>query len=339
MDSLTELVRMLSPAGTVDLHCRFAGNWRVDNAAAPAGHLPYHIILKGQARALVEQEAISLRAGDVLLFPHGSAHTLRSLPDDAGGADARTPAQATRFNGLLTEVTIPGDTHPLDMLCGTFVLGLPGTMLLRNLPPVLRVATAQRADCAWLEALIGMMRNEAQAPEPGGTAVIGQLSTALLTLLLRALIAQGGVTHSVLALMADARLAKSIDAVLRAPAEPWSVASLAAVCNVSRATFARRFSQLSGETPLQFVTTLRMEMAARLLTQDRESAASIGEHCGYASEAAFGRAFKAYFGVGPGSFRRAARERRSAAAAAMATGAVKDQEEEEEEDDQDETAG
>ncbi|MDF3887153.1 AraC family transcriptional regulator [Cupriavidus basilensis] len=314
MDALTELVRMLAPAGTVDLHCHFAGNWRVDNAAAPPGHLPYHIILGGQARALVEQDAIALGAGDVLLFPHGTAHTLRSLPDGAAPAGADMPAHRARFNGLLTEVTVPGDERPLDMLCGTFVLGLPGTMLLRNLPPVLRIATAERADCAWLDALIGMMRNEAQAPEPGGMAVIAQLSTALLTLLLRALIAQGGVTHSLLALMADARMSRAIDAVLRAPAGPWSVASLAEACNMSRATFARRFTQLSGETPLQLVTTLRMEMAARLLTQDRDSAASIGEHCGYASEAAFGRAFKAYFGMGPGAFRREARERRAAAA-------------------------
>ncbi|WP_420992465.1 cupin domain-containing protein [Cupriavidus sp. 30B13] len=316
MDSLTELVRMLAPAGTVDLHCHFAGIWRVENAAAPPGHLPYHIILGGQARAQVGSEELRLDAGDVLLFPHGSAHTLRSLR--AAADTAATTSPQTRFNGLLTEMSIPGDDAGIDMLCGTFVLGLPGTMLLRHLPPVLRVATAQRADCAWLEALIGMMRNEAQAPEPGAAAVIGQLSTALLTLLLRALIAQGGVNHSVLALMADARLARAVDAVLAAPAEPWSVESLAQVCNVSRATFARRFAQLSGETPLQFVTTLRMEMAARLLTLDRESAASIGEQCGYASEAAFGRAFKAYFGVGPGAFRLAGRERRMAAAAQTA---------------------
>lgn len=323
MDSLTELVRMLAPAGTVDLHCHFAGVWRVDHVLAPPGHLPYHIILEGQAIAEAGKKEMTLDAGDVLLFPHGSAHTLRSLRANTGkGGDQAAPGERqTHFNGMLTEVRIPGEGPELDLLCGTFVLGLPGTMLLRHLPPVLRISTAGRADCAWLDAMIGMMRNEAQAPEPGGTAVIGQLSTALLTLLLRALIAQGGVTHSVLALMADARMARAVDAVLKAPAEPWSVESLAQVCNVSRATFARRFTQLSGETPLQFVTTLRMELAARLLTQDRESAANIGEQCGYASEAAFGRAFKAYFGVGPGAFRLAARERRSAAVAQAAAAA------------------
>ncbi|MGT2493482.1 cupin domain-containing protein [Cupriavidus basilensis] len=56
------------------------------------GHLPYHIILGGQARALVEQDAIALGAGDVLLFPHGTAHTLRSLPDGAAPAGADMPA-------------------------------------------------------------------------------------------------------------------------------------------------------------------------------------------------------------------------------------------------------
>lgn len=88
MDSLTELVRMLSPAGTVDLHCHFAGNWRVDNAAAPAGHLPYHIILKGQARALVAQEAISLDAGDVLLFRKAARTRCAACPTMP---PARTP--------------------------------------------------------------------------------------------------------------------------------------------------------------------------------------------------------------------------------------------------------
>ncbi|MGT2493484.1 hypothetical protein ACU4GD_30865 [Cupriavidus basilensis] len=80
-----------------------------------------------------------------------------------------------------------------------------------------------------------------------------------------------------------------------------------------------RFTQLSGETPLQLVTTLRMEMAARLLTQDRDSR---GQHrralrlCLRGGiRAGLQRRTSAW---GRGAFRREARERRAAAAVAAA---------------------
>jgi AraC family transcriptional activator of mtrCDE len=98
-------------------------------------------------------------------------------------------------------------------------------------------------------------------------------------------------------------MARAVDAVVRAPEKPWTLDSLAQVCNVSRATLARRFSQL-GMTPLELVTTLRMERAARLLRQDGLSAAAVAEQCGYASQAAFGRVFTQQFGIGPGAYRR-----------------------------------
>ncbi len=60
-----------------------------------------------------------------------------------------------------------------------------------------------------------------------------------------------------------------------------------------------------------------MERAARLLRQDELSAGTVGERCGYASQAAFGRVFTQYFGVGPGAYRRQHRERRGVAPAAL----------------------
>ncbi|MNL67312.1 HTH-type transcriptional regulator YdeO [compost metagenome] len=67
-------------------------------------------------------------------------------------------------------------------------------------------------------------------------------------------------------------------------------------------------------TPLELVTTLRMERAARLLRQDGLSAAAVGEQCGYASQAAFGRVFAQHFGIAPGAYRRQHRVRRVAEA-------------------------
>jgi AraC family transcriptional activator of mtrCDE len=308
MDSLSELVRLLAPAGTVDLHCRVAGAWSAHNEQAPAGHVPYHVVLAGDVEVLVGKEMLRVGAGDVLLFPHGAAHTLQR----AHSGRRRVP-ESRQFNGVVTEVTVPGAGAPLDILCGTFVLGSSADVLLRALPEVLCIGTrrADETDLGWLRDLIGMMHAEADQPRAGSAAIIADLSTALFTVLLRTLIAQGGVSRGVIALMADARMARAVDAVVRAPQQPWTIDSLAQVCNVSRATLARRFAQL-GMTPLELVTTLRMERAARLLRQDDMSAAAVAEQCGYASQAAFGRAFTQQFGIGPGAYRRQHRTLRGA---------------------------
>jgi AraC family transcriptional activator of mtrCDE len=224
-------------------------------------------------------------------------------------------AASRHFHGVVTEVTVPGAAAPLDILCGTFVLGSSADVLLRTLPEVLCIGTDDpnlNGNASWLRGLIGMMHAEADRPRPGGAAIVADLSTALFTVLLRALIDRGGVSRGLIALMADARMARVVEAVVRAPEQPWTVDSLAVLCNVSRATLARRFSQLGGMTPLELVTTLRMDRAARLLRQDGLSAAAVGEQCGYASQAAFGRVFAQHFGIAPGAYRRQHRARRAA---------------------------
>lgn len=202
MDSLSELVRLLAPSGTVDLHCRVAGAWSAHHEQAPPGHVPYHVILDGQADLAVGEQRLQVKAGDVLLFPHGAAHTLsaqsmqsRQSPQ-AGQPDGRRRFTESRhFNGVVTEVSVPGALAPLDILCGTFVLGSSAAILLRAMPEMLCVGTdsgdASRGDDAgWLRGLIGMMHTEASAAGPGSAAIIANLSTALFTVLLRTLLVQ-----------------------------------------------------------------------------------------------------------------------------------------------------
>src|SRR5260370_42321904 len=42
---------------------------------------------------------------------------------------------------------------------------------------------------------------------------------------------------------------------------PWTVESLAAACGMSRSAFAVRFKDLVGETPLEYLTSWRMQKA------------------------------------------------------------------------------
>jgi AraC-like DNA-binding protein len=90
------------------------------------------------------------------------------------------------------------------------------------------------------------------------------------------------------------------------PAEPWTIASLAAEVHLSRATLARRFTELVGEPPLAYLTRWRMDLAARRLKATTEPVQSIARAVGYSSEYAFNRAFTRHRGQPPGRYRRAA---------------------------------
>jgi AraC-like DNA-binding protein len=49
------------------------------------------------------------------------------------------------------------------------------------------------------------------------------------------------------------------------------VATLARTMGVPRATFSRRFTKLTGQPPMAYVTTWRMTVAARLLREGADS--------------------------------------------------------------------
>ncbi|MBY4897929.1 AraC family transcriptional regulator [Cupriavidus sp. AU9028] len=314
MDPLSTLVQLLSPTGTLDLRCRIAAPWTAAHAQTAPGRIPYHAILQGEARIEGLAAPLRLAPGDIVLFPRGAAHHLLF----AGGAHGRGPASRTRtrFNGVVNEVSLKGSAErrqddDLDMLCGTFTLGAPGAMLLQALPEVLHIGTAGQDDSRWLRGLLEMMRTEAAHPQPGSQAIVGELSTALFTGLLRTVLARGTVATGLLALMADGRLARAVQAMFDAPERPWSVAGLAALANMSRATLARRFAGLGQTTPLELLTRLRMQRAATLLESGNAPIAAVGQQCGYQSQAAFGRVFRQHYGTGPRAWRA---ERRRASA-------------------------
>ena len=61
---------------------------------------------------------------------------------------------------------------------------------------------------------------------------------------------------------------------------------------MSRFVFAARFQKVLGEGPLTYLTRWRMHIAEKMMTDGRESLASIAGAVGYETEGAFGKAFK-----------------------------------------------
>ena len=75
---------------------------------------------------------------------------------------------------------------------------------------------------------------------------------------------------------------------------------------MSRSTFAERFRQRAGETPIAYLTRWRMMLAGEKLSQGRDTLAQIAASLGYESEHAFNTAFKRVMGISPGRYARGA---------------------------------
>ena len=91
--------------------------------------------------------------------------------------------------------------------------------------------------------------------------------------------------------------------VFEALAEGGAGVILADEVGLSRSGFAARFAALVGETPLAYLTHLRMRRASLLLRKGA-SLADVSRRTGYSSEASFSYAFRQWAGVAPGEWRR-----------------------------------
>jgi len=301
---------MVPVHGHLDLRCFYGAPWVIAQDRAGPGEIPYHIVVSGSA--VLEDPSGGprrhLTAGDILLFPHGAAHTLH---DGSGESPAPARERAT-LNMTISENAGTGDR--LDMLCGRFVLTPQHERLLRDyLPPRLVVrapdrsaSTERPATGAQLEGLVTLMRTESALESLGGRAMLNALSTAMFALTLRVGSESDEAPPGLLALAGHPRLAPALAAMFQEPARAWTLPELARLCHMSRATLARNFQERLGHSASDLLTDIRMTLAANELRKSSASTAAVAEMVGYQSEAAFQRAFKQRMSVTPAQWRRVA---------------------------------
>jgi transcriptional regulator GlxA family with amidase domain len=85
---------------------------------------------------------------------------------------------------------------------------------------------------------------------------------------------------------------------------PLSVADLAARAHMSPRTFARRFTQETGTTPLRWLTSQRVLLAQQLLEDTDETVDAIAEHAGFGNAPALRHHFRAWRDTTPDAYRR-----------------------------------
>ncbi|MDN3353759.1 AraC family transcriptional regulator [Actinomadura sp. DC4] len=304
MDPLSRLVGLARPEGTVDVRCLLAGRFALDNPARRPGEVPFHLLLEGRCAVEFAGRTIALRAGDVLLFPRGAAHRLFADRDGE-------PVEIVEEPGAAFPVRRSRAARPeVDLFCGCYhVAPGAGDLLFRTLPEVLHVSFGADGHEP-VRMLSALLRREADAGGPGGAAIVSSLCNALLAMVLRVSPERRLPEDVPWTAATDEAVLCVIDAVLSEPGRAWNITSFAARAAMSRATFIRHFTRATGVTVGQFVTRLRMMIAADLLADGRRSVSAVADAVGYCSASAFGRAFRAATSTSPARFRAAAQDGR-----------------------------
>jgi AraC-like DNA-binding protein len=299
------------------LQARFTAPWcyqspRADVAAPllePRAErvIIFHLITEGECFVeMPDAPPVLLRAGDVVLFPHGDAHRMSSQP-------GVPPARGARLAEVLSRrpraLAYGGGGAATKLVCGYLACeDRLARMLLSGLPPLLRVNVRGSPAGLWLEASVRYALAEARSPRPGGEGVLAKLAEVLFIEALR-LAMQDPVRPAAgwLAGVGDRVVGAALAALHERPAQAWTLDELARTAHSSRSVLAERFQELVGQSPMQYLTQWRMLLATNLLSRSNVPLARIAEEVGYQNDTAFSRAFRREFGVPPAAWRKSRR--------------------------------
>jgi AraC-like DNA-binding protein len=272
-----------------------------------AGRAQFHFVASGTVFLRGPGEAVQrLGPGDAVLLPRGGEHDLVSAPDlgsrDIAGFTTTQLCQSVSAISACPLESCPSKDVLVFSGCMAFDLG--GMQPLVGLmPEVMHVGTLLERQPEIVPMLQAMER-EVRTERAGSAGILARLADVVSASIVRGWVECGCAdVRGWLEALRDPRLSRAIGALHRDPGRNWTVEELAVETGSSRSAFAERFLAVTGQTPLRYVTELRMRLAAEWIGRERMPIEVAAERLGYGSQAAFSRAFKRVMGQPPGVVR------------------------------------
>jgi AraC-like DNA-binding protein len=326
-DTLSDLLRSVRLRGAVFYYVNFRGEWsagaleanKIAAAVMPGCEhvMEYHMLAKGDGWAAVSGLApVRLSAGDIVMFPQGDRHVISSAPglepDEFSAEDVLAqsklpkPLALSFHHGALDAGTpMPATDADAVLVCGFLGCDLrPFNPLVAALPRILHLP-ASRAS-GWTARVIDQAVAESNDKRPGGDAVLERLSEMMFVDAARRYLDDlPADATGWLAGLRDRFVGKALALMHEHADHDWTIDELSLEVGLSRSALHERFVQYVGQAPIQYLTSWRIQLGARLLRESNRNVATIALDVGYDSEAAFSRAFKRMVGQPPAAWRKA----------------------------------
>ncbi|MEE8294459.1 MAG: AraC family transcriptional regulator [Sphingomonadales bacterium] len=307
MDILSDILSLLEIKGTLYFRTSFRFPWGVE-VPAYKNVARFHLAHRGDSWFQVEgsEDEIHLEQGDLIIFPHGASHTLRGQR----GARIDTLDHVVEESGFTGKgvLVYGGNEIPeseVQLICGHLAFGENADHpLLGELPPYIHLKKGDEISNTWLDVTLKMLGSVAGRAQPGSDLIATKLAEIIFTQTVRSFLTSKEANRLVFRGLKDPQISRLLGELHKNYKATWSLEEMARVAGMSRTVFAERFKELMGMTPMQYLTNWRMQKARQRLTESKEPVIRVAEESGYQSEAAFARAFKQYFDVGPATYRK-----------------------------------
>lgn len=295
-DSLTEVFNLLDMRSARCTRLEAGGQWALRFPGREA--IKFAAVIRGACWIVHGERApIALQSGDIFLLTHSPAYVLASEPGlpvaDGTQVIDWTRSDTGRYGG--DEVILIG---------GSFALDPVHQHLLTQALPKLMLIPHDAPSAPILSRTLQIMEIEFAEEGIGATLMRHHLADMLLVQMLRALSKREGhcpddePRSGWIGALTHPRLGAAIDAIHGAPERRWTVGALAGIAGMSRSAFAEAFRRAVGVTPMDYLLYWRMQLAEELLGRG-QSAAQVATALGYASQSAFGVAFRRVKGRSP----------------------------------------
>jgi AraC-like DNA-binding protein len=298
-DVLSQVLTLIRLRGELVYSANLRGPWGI---AFPKGAAHFHFVERGALWVKAGAEPVRVQAGDMVLLPHGTGHLICDDP-------ATPPVDIAKlldryFDRSRSELNYGGEGNTTRVIGGLFHFeGGSLAAVMAALPIVVHIASEGGQTPDWLNAISHFLIKESQEVEPGSSLMISRLIDLLVIRTLRTWAANQSRPGSWLGGLGEERIGRTLTAIHADPFRQWTVAELAGLAAMSRSIFAERFAERVGEAPLQYVKRWKLTLAADMLASGNLRVKQAAQHIGYASDAAFSRAFKAQFGYAPSEVR------------------------------------
>lgn len=318
MDWFSELLRSFRLSGTAFINATLSAPWAIQTpTAAELGQrmgvsseriIPYHFVSEGTLVAqLADGTSESVRKGEAIVFPQGDVHQLASEP---GLSPLKITTDAiVRLTkvGTISQVVYGGGGASSGIICGFFACDVSlSERFITPLPRMFKFRVPLDSAASLLPLAVQRSQTtELSAPLSGNAGVLCKLSELLFVEALRTCVDRcPDFGTGWVAGLKDPIVGRALHLIHAQPGKGWTLENLAEAVGTSRTTLSDRFTHHLQQSPIQYLMSWRLQLAANSLSAGNLMIKQVAAEAGFNSTAAFTRAFKREIGSAPSEWAR-----------------------------------